>query len=318
LRKTITEGNNAPWRVIVFVHGIYSNGASAFQQMLTQFGVDPDMEGWFFATYDYNFHADMRDNGVDLAQTLGKLVDDCHVYLVCHSMGGLIGRLAVLSGQTQSIRRLFMLGTPNFGAIRFAQLSLLSQLAFGAAGKVWGLFRKPGVKDLTRVPAIMAKAIESGERNAKFVDYVTIPGTYFNESRSYLSRVGRDERRRVKEGFRLLEIGTLVTGVLPLWRINLKRPHDGIVEEESNNMSPGEGGRKTEKQGAFVHPDKVGPTYLHVNVDECDVLIHTQIQHDGKIIAIVKSLLLAPNLPEWYDSLPEDFITTMRERAPWA
>ena len=71
------------------------------------------------------------------------------VTLVCHSMGGLVGRLAIFSGKVPQVKRLIMLGTPNFGAIRTAQLGLLSQIGLRLAGKTYAVFRNPGIRDLT-------------------------------------------------------------------------------------------------------------------------------------------------------------------------
>jgi pimeloyl-ACP methyl ester carboxylesterase len=317
LKGWVTGASVKP-KVAVFVHGIFSNAQSAFLTMLTNMRNDPLFKDWLLATYDYPFHEEMAGNGRELGEELQKRVGDCEVYLVCHSMGGLIGRLAVLSGETKCIKRLLMIGTPNFGALRTSQLGLLAQLSFAATGAVYALFRRPGVKDLTRVTSIMKDPIKNGAKNAVDVEYVTIPGTFFNEARSFWDRGSEADKKAAKEGFNFVEAGSMLTAMWPLWRISLGKPHDGIVEEASNSLEPKQGGRLSEKQGAAVNPDRLKPTYMHVNVNECDELVHVEIQHDRVIIELVKSLLLTADLPGWWKGLSDSELEKMRTRPAWA
>src|SRR5690606_10985225 len=69
------------------------------------------------AGYNADFHAfDWRKSipelGAELKALLDKERDD--VFLVAHSMGGLVARSAIAQGG--KCRRLVMLGTPNFGS----------------------------------------------------------------------------------------------------------------------------------------------------------------------------------------------------------
>jgi pimeloyl-ACP methyl ester carboxylesterase len=317
LKGLVTGASEKP-KVAVFVHGIFSNGQSAFLTMLTRMREDAQFKGWLLATYDYPFHEEMTGNGRKLGEELQKQVGDCEAHLVCHSMGGLIGRLAVLSGETKCIKRLLMIGTPNFGALRTSQLGLLAQLSFAATGAVYAVFRKPGVKDLTRVTSIMKEPIAKGAVNAANVEYVTIPGTFFNDTRSFWDRGSDADKRAAKAGFNFVEAGSLLTAMWPLWRISLGKPHDGIVEEASNSLDPKQGGRHSEKQGAAVNPNRLKPTYMHVNVNECDELVHVEIQHDQVIIDLVKSLLLTADLPGWWKGLSDKELEKMRTRPAWA
>src|SRR5262249_7224742 len=146
---------------IVFVHGILSSCASCFEKMLTSFQEDPRFSGFSLSTFDYDYDDEMPTSAQHLVEFIQNTAGGAPVTLICHSMGGLVGRLAVLSGRVQ-VKRLIMLGTPNFGAIRTAQLGLLSQIALRLAGKIYAVFRKPGIRDLTRVTEVFREPIVTG------------------------------------------------------------------------------------------------------------------------------------------------------------
>ena len=168
---------------IVFIHGIFSECVSCFPEMRQSFMTDPRFAGHRLYDFDYDFNDPMEESAEYLMDFLEEEVGPGPVTLICHSMGGLVARLSVLDGSVRAIKRVIMLGTPNFGAVRTAQLGFLSQLAMQLSGKIYALFRKPGVKDLTRVTAIFKGPIQAGRQFADDVENVTLPGEFFNESR---------------------------------------------------------------------------------------------------------------------------------------
>jgi len=298
----LPAGTRVP--VLVFVHGIFSTAFTAFREMYRDFA---SAGRYWCALFDYDFHAEMRANGALLASSLADLNDRCDVTLICHSMGGLIGRLAVLSGTAPSIRRVLMIGTPNFGALRTAQLGLLSQLALAATGVVYGVFRKPGIRDLTRVAEVFRDLVEEGAHHSDDVEYVTIPGAYFHEGRRIYEIGNWGEWQLWSAAFAALNLGSeFLTAMQPLWKVGLEKPHDGIVERRSNCFVPAGPGRHSEKNGVLSNSSKFGRTYIHVEHAAADRLTHVLIQHDPDIIALVRSILEAPTLLDWYDGLTRE------------
>ncbi len=297
----VSRGASAenPLSVIVFVHGIYSRSSVAFPEMYT--AIEPTRT---CALYDYDFHNPLQRNGKLLGQQLQELNDLCHVTLVCHSMGGLVGRLAVLTGHASCVKRLFMIGTPNFGALRTAQLGLAAQLMLGTSGLVYGLFRKPGLADLTRVSRIFREPLEHGVQHADSVEYITIPGEFFHDSREFFDLGPWRELNAWKPSFGALSFGSeVLSATMPFWKIGLERPHDGIVERRSNTLLDPGSGRSSEKDLCILHPDRVKSTYAHIHHSAVEGLTHVEIQHNADIVAMVKQIIEAPSLEDWENSL---------------
>ncbi len=234
------------------------------------------------------------------------------VTLICHSMGGLVARLSVLGGSVRAIKRVIMLGTPNFGAVRTAQLGFLSQLAMQLSGKLYAMFRKPGVKDLTRVTSIFKASIKAGSRFADDIEYVTIPGEFFNESRPFLDIGGANGTDVWTGGFAALSVAAELLTAAPLWRIGLQRPHDGIVEAASNSFIPCSAGRTSEKCPTINHPDRFGKTYVHITHECCSELTHVMIQHNPVIIEVVKDIVASATIHDWYNDLDPDQLRGLR------
>ncbi len=197
-----------------------------------------------------------------------------------------------------------MIGTPNFGALRTAQLGMLAQLTQSISGLIYGVFRKPGVRDLTRVTDVFRNPIARGEQHADEVDYITIPGAFFHEGRRVWEIGDWGEWQLWTSAFATLNVGTeFLTAVLPLWKVSLEKPHDGIVEERSNSFVPPGPGHYSEKNGTLANPAQFGRTYVHVEHSAAENLTHVLIQHDANIIELVRSILLAPTLTAWYAGL---------------
>lgn len=110
--------------------------------------------------YDVDFHAyDWRQNldtlGVELAR---RIANDSagEISLVAHSMGGLVSRAALLKGATK-VKRLIMLGTPNYGSFVPVQ----------ALRATYSVVRKVALLDLHHSPEQLAEQVFS-----------TFPGLY--------------------------------------------------------------------------------------------------------------------------------------------
>jgi pimeloyl-ACP methyl ester carboxylesterase len=297
---------------IVFIHGIFSECASCFPEMSQSFKTDPRFSGHRLFDFDYDFNDPMEMSAENLTDFLEEEVGPGPVCLVCHSMGGLVARLSVLDGSVRSAKRIIMLGTPNFGAVRTAQLGFLSQLAMQLSGNLYALFRKPGIRDLTKVTAIFKGPILAGRQFADDVEYVTIPGEYFNESRPFLDIGGSSAPDIWTGGFAALSVAAELLTAAPLWRIALQRPHDGIVEAASNSFIPCSAGRASEKCPTINHPDRFGRTYVHITHECCSELTHVMIQHNPFIIELVKDIAASATIHDWYGNLNPEQLRGIR------
>jgi hypothetical protein len=210
-----------------------------------------------------------------------------------------------------------MLGTPNFGTIRTSTAGLLAQLTLQATGRVAAVFRRPGILELTRVTRLLEEPIKQGKKLARNVEYVTIPGTFFNESRE-ATNIGKWPQASVWTFlFASLEVGADVLRMMPFWRSEIARPHDGIVEKTSNDLSPFKAGRISEKRATLLDPGACGFTYAHIRIDRCDELTHVMVHNDTKVIALVTRIASSPSLVEWYKSLAaEERLQIMIEPKP--
>src|SRR5262245_22444400 len=86
-----------PRQAIVFIHGIFSDH-DTFQKMTAAFQV-PAFSSWRLWWVDYDFHQSLETSGRQLADvlttTLSGWTAQDRVVLICHSMGGLVARLAI-------------------------------------------------------------------------------------------------------------------------------------------------------------------------------------------------------------------------------
>jgi pimeloyl-ACP methyl ester carboxylesterase len=294
-----SKSSDAYGETVIFIHGILS-GHETFEPMLNSFNNDKDFNDWNVGYFDYNFWQKMTESASQLNKALEEHVpsDTTGLTLVCHSMGGLIARLAVILRQNPlpSLKRIVMLGTPNFGAIRSAQLAILAQMTFSLAGCLWGTFtRKTGVLDLRNVDKQFDDVLNKGGNptNARDVEYITIPGLYFHEGRNRWESPSR----------RLTVLNVGLDLFLPSAAIRISRPHDGIVEESSVSMLPsGSNARWSEKDASIT--DRNPPTYAHIaHATRNRELTHVMIHRDEKIIDMIKGILLSGSVQTWRDSL---------------
>jgi hypothetical protein len=181
-------------------------------------------------------------------------------------------------------------------------------MTIGAAGRISALFRKPGILELTQVTDIFRDHIRTGAKNAEDVEYVTIPGTFFNDSRKILNLTGvsRMEKNLAVILFGAFAVGTELLKSVPMWRLGMARPHDGIVEEQCVRLHPSGPGRWSEKKRAIELGHMCPGAYLHIIDPECDNLVHTDLQNNKTIMHLVSQLILCSSLHQWLNNLSED------------
>jgi hypothetical protein len=288
------------------VHGIFSTGGT-FDKMRATFEQSAELNAWDLDYFDYDFMQTIPLSSHQLHKHLtGRPARS--VTLVCHSMGGLVARFAILLGDLPCVRRIVMLGTPNFGSITAAQLGLLAQLARGVTGRIWANFsRKQGLRDLTRVQSLVDEFLNDPHvrpQRAEAVEYVTIPGTFYHRDRQPWEGVTGSRTF----GFSVGNIAaSFLTGQFGLWSVELDIPHDGIVEESSVSLIASEGSRFSEKTPAIEHPDRFRPPrYAHIETRSARQLTHTDIQNDPVVIALVRDLIAAGSLWRWHRKLAKN------------
>lgn len=294
------KGGKQSNRAFVFVHGMASDGTT-FSHAIAALTANELLSKCDYYCYDYPWLESIASNGRQLrdlfnardgGQALG--VYD-RVDLICHSMGGLVARIALLCGDSipSNVRTLTMFGTPNFGAMREALLGVATTIGIVGVGRMISSFiRKKGVADLTRADKIIADLIGRGpsKRTVDSVEYVTIPGLVYgaNGARTDVDSI-------------LLRCLHLVERYMPSLFGRFEVPHDGIVEESSNCMIDHRGD-VTEKDASIHATDRsVRPTYFHVVHDDCGLASHVDVHTRDEIVAMLGGILAAGSVREWYD-----------------
>ncbi len=293
-------------KVVVFVHGIFSNHAT-FETLIESFRSDQRFAAYDLATYDYDWGEPILRSAERLRGILNvRLPERSQVTLIGHSMGGLVSRFALIGGDLRGVRRLFMLGTPNFGALTARQVSTLWQVTIAGAGKVTPLFpRKAGLRDLTRPQTLFATLAQPSPAplaaRARLVEYVTVPGLFYHEER-------RDTDPGAEGQALPLTVVGLAARAFACWsaltEIKIERPHDGIVEEASVSLIPRVAGRISEKNASIQDPARRGRTYAHVTPFSMHKCAHSGIQSDAAVAEAIKGIMLADGAVAWCDALP--------------
>lgn len=299
---------STPRRVVVFVHGIFSSH-STFDRLIESFRSDARFDAYDLATYDYDWGEPILKSAEKLRDILnGRLPKgSAEITLVGHSMGGLVSRFALVAGDLPTVRRIFMLGTPNFGALTARQVSTLWQVVIAGVAKVTPVFpRKAGLRDLTQPQTLYERVVSTGPPNpaarARGVEYVTIPGLFFHEER-------RDTDPGDDGQALAFTIGGLGAQVVSLWsfsQISITRPHDGIVEEASVSLVPRVEGRISEKNSAIQSPATHGRTYCHAVPLSMLRCAHMGIQSDEAVAAVIKGIMTAGGVVAWNTQLTLD------------
>ena len=276
-------------KAIVLVHGIFSDHHT-FSTLHQRLATDARFNGFEFFYFDYDYNEKLETNGTALRNALNeRFQPGDQVAIVAHSMGGLISRLALLSTRLPFLKILFLVATPNSGAIRLRQLALLTQMMHFGVGTLFALFpRKAGIVELSQAAKIMERNL-SGAIHANDVDYVSIPGLYFHEERGPLEF----GRHLAAKGFSTLDVLCRISlAMVPLASVTINRPHDGIVEEDSNNLIKCPSGTWHEKVNSIQDRRSTLATYAHVRLKECSTLTHVDVHHEPSVIETIARITL--------------------------
>lgn len=292
------DGQRPPRKVIVFIHGILSSHET-FRPLVRKLRTCGLGDDTLFAYFDYNYRESIAVSGINLGLALsGVFAGADEVTIVGHSMGGLVGRLALLLQQEDQlpfVKRLVMLGTPNHGTLHTGKMGVLMQLIRESTGKIWALMsRRTGLKELTEIDTLMGAHLDDITQRRTFgVEYVTIPATFFHEG----SGAGREL---------LSESRHLIGGVpfvleflkaLPGFGIGLERPHDGIVEASSVYLG-GSDTRRSERM-AMCGGASGGGEYCHVNHPDYRKENHVTLQGADRTAEILIGILSSPSVRAW-------------------
>jgi pimeloyl-ACP methyl ester carboxylesterase len=240
--------------------------------------------------YGYNHTAGLEHNGAKLLKALNGSVGADRIDLIGYSMGGLVARLAASEDWPSRIHTVITVATPNRGSLSNAELTMLGQVGRGIFQMISPLApRTEGVKDLTRVVPIMRRRRKRliGQLNenlptAKERRYASIPGLFYNE-----------DRTKFEFGPSIALSGTqalIKLTSLKIKLVNMKKAHDGIVTERSNNLS-----RAKSTDFSEVHLTQVAtdgsPAICHAVVDTCHEHDHSSILSDDNVARLVAHLI---------------------------
>lgn len=284
---------------VAFVHGMFSNH-TRFDECRCRLASHLDGAVEFYYV-DYDFCKPLICNGKRLAAALEDAFEkEDSVYVVAHSMGGLVTRIACLNRPLCFLRGVFLIATPNHGVQCTASLVTLAHMGL-KEDRILCRIRSGirGVLDLTRVRSVMESIICSSQDTRRRIDYVTIPGRYFYPSRGVLDH-NIDRRWKSKSFFVSLE------ALLPLLSIRVDRPHDGIVEERSNCLIPDVAERTSEKRRSVRRVDRFASraewenvTYAHIVPDSAMELYHMKVTDDELVLRLVAKIMNAKSLSLW-------------------
>lgn len=277
----------------VYVHGIRSD-PSTFDTLRKRLEWEAQARKVSVAHhgFSYPYEDSMKNNGEALARELTAIGAKCgSVTLFGHSMGGLICRLAILDGGTAAyklIKRVIMFGTPNHGAVSASSLKLPLLWIMHEAAVIWGHFlRSPGIVELTQVQKLFEDPIKR-RGQADGIEYVTIPGTCFNESRHQLDFTGLTRMMR--------NLG--VVTLLLRSAYSPRMPHDGIVERVSVDLLPEYSGRRSEKKGPYLRFNNPEIEYAHIQLMACDRLDHLTVHTDKEVLDFTSELVFRDKLSD--------------------
>jgi pimeloyl-ACP methyl ester carboxylesterase len=240
--------------------------------------------------YGYPHTDPLEENGTRLLEALDKHVYADRIDLVGYSMGGLVARLAASECWPSRIHTVVTVATPNRGSISNAELTALGQVGLSIFHRISPLVvRSKGVKDLTQVVPIMQKrrerliaALGNRRTTAEARRHASIPALFYNE-----------DRKEFEFGPSISLSGAqalIKLAGLRIKLVNMKKSHDGIVTERSNNLSGAEGIDFSEVHLTSDAPDG-SPAICHAVVDTCSLQDHSSILEDGHVARLVAGLL---------------------------
>lgn len=295
---------------VILVHGIYSSHETfgpLIEKLRHQEHIPTTTAFGFF---DYDFKQSISTSGSQLAEKLIEISEkhpDIPISLVGHSMGGLVCRFALLKhgDQLSNVNRLIMLGTPNHGTLHTGRLGMLAHVSRDTVGMIWSISTKnTGIKELTEISDLFEAQCDDdpkSESRTHHVDYFTVPGLFYHEDRKLF------RKRTPGSSFGLGALQTLfqVSELLPFWKANLTKPHDGIVEESSVYMGSDIASRFTERLSACAHVPKAGP-YLHIIHRSHKDADHVMIHNTDTTAKIIAQILNSPNLETYRETLSKE------------
>jgi hypothetical protein len=133
--------------------------------------------------------------------------------------------------------------------------------------------------------------------NASNIDYISVPGRYFHSDRPPVEHFTRGTMHAVFGSF---DVGfELAHALWPLFSITLKRAHDGIVEEESNSLTPDKPERTSEKgeQIEARKRDNSSPArYSHIAPFSAIDCVHTGVQNNMVVVKLIEDIIRAGSL----------------------
>lgn len=290
--------------VVVFVNGIFSSCAvfETLKAALVEACPGPPR----FEDTKYDCLQALKTSAQSLNDQLDAQVKPGEeVVLIAHSMGGLVSRLALLTGpdnRPYRIRMLVMLATPNHGAVRTCQIHGIVGLLRHSVKKIPPLYsRSLGLDQLTRVDTVILDLLRddlpSIERT-KDVDYVTIPGLIYN----------KDDPTHPSDGlgFTARVLGFIARKSAAGGLLKLKLPHDGIVEETSVRMVSDNALEETERTFYSTEEGRkeLGRNaYVHIIHPDLRAANHVEIHSIPRVCALIASLLNSASIDEWKASL---------------
>jgi pimeloyl-ACP methyl ester carboxylesterase len=275
-------GGGGGKHVVVILHGIRQvrdDLAAPFGQALVNVAT-----GATLYVYGYNHTQGLVTNGELLATILEKELKADRIDLVGYSMGGLVARLAASDIRSNSIRTVVTLATPNRGALSNAQLETLGQLGREAFEWLSPLApRSEGVIDLTRAAEIMNKRYNSllAEKRTLKVRYASVPALFYNPQRANTDLGPSVAMSGLYAFFTLANVKRKIFA--------MSRPHDGIVTEDSCDLT-----RDASYDWSEVHlaaTDDNTPARAHVVIDKCADQDHQSILSEADVARLTWAIL---------------------------
>jgi pimeloyl-ACP methyl ester carboxylesterase len=276
-------------RAVVVLHGIRQtrDHLRPFAERVGQ-NLPP---GFDLYLYGYNHTQGLEPNGRFLAAALWGEFEERRIDLIGYSMGGLVARLAATEDVPSPIHTVITLATPNRGSLSNPELTVLGQIGRTVFETISPLVpRAEGVKDLTRTASIMAdrrrRLLErlSIPLSAKQRRYASIPALFYHIDNPEFAFGPSLSMSGLQA---LLKLQALRVKL-----ISMKRSHDGIVTEKSNNIAQSE----THEWPEFTLTRDAAdgsPARCHAVADTCRDHDHSSILADELVPRLAAALILS-------------------------
>jgi pimeloyl-ACP methyl ester carboxylesterase len=241
--------------------------------------------------YGYNHTAGLEYNGEKLLKLINTGIAAGRIDLIGYSMGGLVARLAATHVWPSRIHTVVTVATPNRGSISNAELTVLGQFGRSIFQMISPLApRTEGIKDLTRVVPIMQnrrnrmkeELAGSGRLTSAQRRYASVPALFYNSDRTEFEF---GPSIAISGAQALIKF----TG-LRLKLVNMRKPHDGIVTENSNRLDKSETTDFSEIH-LTSNAENGNPAICHAVVDTCKNQDHSSILSDANVAHLVASLI---------------------------